>query len=130
MLSDVWGVIHNGVAATPEACDALMRFRAKGGTVMLITNAPRPGAVVTKFLDKLSVPRDAYDGIVSSGDVARAVMGERPGKNVFHIGPRARPADLRRARPELRAVRTGGLCGLHRPGRRRSRDAGKLSRSC
>ena len=27
----------------PEACDALMRFRAGGGTVILITNAPRPG---------------------------------------------------------------------------------------
>ena len=91
VLSDVWGVIHNGVAATPEACDALVRFRAQGGTVALITNAPRPGAVVTKFLDKLNVPREAYDAIVSSGDVTRAVISKRPGKNVFHIGP---PRDL------------------------------------
>jgi HAD superfamily hydrolase (TIGR01459 family) len=91
VFSDVWGVIHNGVAATPEACDALMRFRATGGTVALITNAPRPGAVVAKFLDKLAVPRDAYDAIVSSGDVTRAVMTKRPGQNVFHIGP---PRDL------------------------------------
>ena len=91
VLSDVWGVIHNGVAATAEPCDALVRFRAKGGTVALITNAPRPGAVVTKFLDKLNVPREAYDTIVSSGDVTRAVMTQRPGKNVFHIGP---PRDL------------------------------------
>lgn len=87
VLSDVWGVIHNGVAATPAACDALTRFREKGGTVILITNAPRPGAVVTKFLDKLNVPRTVYDDIVSSGDVTRAVMSARPGKNVFHIGP-------------------------------------------
>ena len=87
VLSDVWGVIHNGVVATPEPCDALMRFRARGGTVALITNAPRPGAVVTRFLDKLNVPREAYDTIVSSGDVTRAVIGKRPEKNVFHIGP-------------------------------------------
>jgi HAD superfamily hydrolase (TIGR01459 family) len=87
VLSDVWGVIHNGVAATPEPCDALIRFRANGGTVALITNAPRPGAVVTRFLDKLNVPREAYDTIVSSGDVTRAVIAKRPGKNVFHIGP-------------------------------------------
>ena len=87
VLSDVWGVIHNGVTATPEPCDALMRFRAKGGTVALITNAPRPGAVVTQFLDKLNVPRAAYDTIVSSGDVTRAVIAKRTGKNVFHIGP-------------------------------------------
>ena len=87
VMSDVWGVLHNGVKATPDACDALIRFRAKGGTVALITNAPRPGAVVSKFLDKLGVPREAYDAIVSSGDVSRAVIAARPGKNVFHIGP-------------------------------------------
>lgn len=87
VLSDVWGVIHNGVVATGAACDALTRFRQSGGTVILITNAPRPGEVVTKFLDKLAVPRAAYDGIVSSGDVTRSVMAARPDKAVFHIGP-------------------------------------------
>jgi HAD superfamily hydrolase (TIGR01459 family) len=87
VLSDVWGVIHNGVAATAEACDALIRFRKQGGTVMLITNAPRPGEVVTTFLDKVGVPRSVYDGIVSSGDVTRSVMAARAEKSVFHIGP-------------------------------------------
>ena len=87
VLSDVWGVIHNGVAANTAACDALRRFRQQGGTVMLITNAPRPGNVVVKFIDKVGVPHDAYDGIVSSGDVTRAVMAKRPDKAVFHIGP-------------------------------------------
>jgi HAD superfamily hydrolase (TIGR01459 family) len=91
VLSDVWGVIHNGVAATAAACEALTRFREQGGTVMLITNAPRPGAVVVKFLDNLKVPHSAYDGIVSSGDVTRSVMAARPDKSVFHIGP---PRDL------------------------------------
>jgi HAD superfamily hydrolase (TIGR01459 family) len=87
VLSDVWGVVHNGVAATESACEALKRFRDKGGTVILITNAPRPGLVVTKFIDKVGVPHNAYDDIVSSGDVTRSVMAERSGKNVFHIGP-------------------------------------------
>jgi HAD superfamily hydrolase (TIGR01459 family) len=87
VMSDVWGVIHNGVAATAPACDALTRFRKRGGTVMLITNAPRQGEVVTRFLDKLAVPHSAYDGIVSSGDVTRSVMAARPGKAVYHIGP-------------------------------------------
>jgi HAD superfamily hydrolase (TIGR01459 family) len=87
VLSDVWGVIHNGVVANAAACDALIRFRQGGGTVMLITNAPRPGQVVTRFLDKVGVPHDAYDGIVSSGDVTRSVMAARPDKAVFHIGP-------------------------------------------
>ena len=87
VMSDVWGVIHNGITATTAACDALTRFRKQGGTVMLITNAPRQGEVVTRFLDRVAVPHSAYDGIVSSGDVSRSVMAARPDKRVFHIGP-------------------------------------------
>jgi HAD superfamily hydrolase (TIGR01459 family) len=87
VLSDVWGVVHNGVAAFPEACDALVRFRAGGGTVLLITNAPRPAHVVAKLLDRLNVPHTAYDGIVSSGDVTQDVMLARRDQKVFHIGP-------------------------------------------
>jgi HAD superfamily hydrolase (TIGR01459 family) len=92
VLSDVWGVVHNGVAATRNACEALAAFRKQGGTVVLITNAPRPGEVVARFmLDKLGVPRTAYDGIVSSGDVTHALIAARAGQHVFHIGP---PRDL------------------------------------
>jgi HAD superfamily hydrolase (TIGR01459 family) len=87
VLSDVWGVVHNGIAATAEACDALTRFRAGGGTVVLITNAPRPGANVRQILDRLAVPHSAYDAIVSSGDVARALIVARAGERVFHVGP-------------------------------------------
>ena len=87
VLCDVWGVVHNGLAAFPEACDALMRLRERGSSVVLITNAPRPGKVVMTLLDKLGVPRQAYDDIVSSGDVTRAVIAERPDKKLLHIGP-------------------------------------------
>jgi HAD superfamily hydrolase (TIGR01459 family) len=87
ILSDVWGVVHNGITATLPACDALAHFRAGGGTVMLITNAPRAAAVVQQFCDKVGVPRDTYDGIVSSGDVTRDVIAHRRGESVFHIGP-------------------------------------------
>src|SRR5262249_15653495 len=88
VLCDVWGVVHNGVAATAEACDALARFRERGGTVVLITNAPRPGAVVARStLDRLGVPRAAYDGIISSGDVTHALIAARPGQRVFHTRP-------------------------------------------
>ena len=58
-----------------------------GARVVLITNAPRPSAVVARQLDKLHVPREAYDAIVSSGDVTRAVIESRPGQRLFHLGP-------------------------------------------
>jgi HAD superfamily hydrolase (TIGR01459 family) len=87
LLSDVWGVVHNGVEAFPHACDALMRARQGGAAVILITNAPRPSNVVARQLEKLHVPREAYDAIVSSGDVTRAVIEARPGQSLFHMGP-------------------------------------------
>jgi HAD superfamily hydrolase (TIGR01459 family) len=87
ILCDVWGVIHNGVAPYPDAVDALQRFRAQGKTVVLITNAPRPGSIVVEFLDALRVPRDAYDGLVSSGDVAVYLILERGNRPLAHIGP-------------------------------------------
>jgi HAD superfamily hydrolase (TIGR01459 family) len=87
LLCDVWGVVHNGVAATADACDALRQFRTRGGTVVLITNAPRPGDFVQRFIDRLKVPRESYDAIVSSGDVTRALIRERAGERAAHIGP-------------------------------------------
>jgi HAD superfamily hydrolase (TIGR01459 family) len=87
LLSDVWGVVHNGIAAYGPACEALTRFRARGGTVILITNAPRPGIAVQRILDRLGVPHDAYDAITSSGDVTRGIVERRLGDNVFHLGP-------------------------------------------
>ena len=87
VLSDVWGVVHNGVAAFPDACDALRRFRAAGGSVVLITNAPRTSRVVATQLDHIGFPRDAYDEVVSSGDVTHGVIAARRSESVFHIGP-------------------------------------------
>ena len=44
LLCDVWGVLHNGRTAYPGVADALGRFRAKGGHVLLLPNAPRPSS--------------------------------------------------------------------------------------
>jgi HAD superfamily hydrolase (TIGR01459 family) len=87
VVCDVWGVVHNGVEAFADACHALAQFRRTGGTVILVTNAPRPGALVMTLLDRLKVPRDAYDAIVSSGDVTRSIIASRAGQAVYHIGP-------------------------------------------
>ncbi|ODT65882.1 MAG: hypothetical protein ABS75_29465 [Pelagibacterium sp. SCN 63-23] len=110
VLSDVWGVIHNGVAAFPEAVDALRNFRRDGGTVVLITNAPRPSGPVVDMLDRLGVPRDAYDEIVSSGDATRSMIEKYRGRAIHHVGPVSDDdalydgLDLRRTGPEEAAV--------------------------
>jgi HAD superfamily hydrolase (TIGR01459 family) len=87
VLSDIWGVVHNGLVAFPEACDALRQFKTGGGTVILITNAPRPADSVQRQLRKLGVADDTYDAIVSSGDLTRNFVAEHPGRAVYWLGP-------------------------------------------
>src|SRR4051812_34105771 len=92
ILCDVWGVLHNGLYAYPAADEALTRFRRDGGIVVLVSNAPRPGLGVARQLDRLGIARTAYDTIVTSGDLTRKAVIERPGEVVFHLGPpRDRP---------------------------------------
>lgn len=86
LISDVWGVVHDGVWALPPACDALTTFREQGGAVVLLSNAPSPSEQVAELLDKKRVPRGAWDRLVTSGDVTRALIAESHHRKVFHIG--------------------------------------------
>lgn len=87
LLCDVWGVLHNGLRAFESAAEALIRFRSKGGQVVLITNSPNPSRLVKAQLARLGVPDEAYDAIISSGDVTATILAERQGAGLFHLGP-------------------------------------------
>ncbi|HOV03062.1 MAG TPA: TIGR01459 family HAD-type hydrolase [Kaistiaceae bacterium] len=88
ILCDLWGVVHNGLTAWPEACAALRAFRAKGGHVVLLSNAPRPNWSVRPQFAGIGVPGDAFDGFVTSGDVTHDLLaGQYGGARVHHIGP-------------------------------------------
>jgi HAD superfamily hydrolase (TIGR01459 family) len=87
LLCDIWGVVHNGKAAYPEAVHALEQARAAGKTVIMISNAPRPGAVVKKQMLGYGVPVSCYDDVIASGDVTREELKKRPGVKLFHLGP-------------------------------------------
>jgi len=87
ILSDIWGVVHNGLQAWDDACEALINFRERGGTVVLITNAPRPADAVERMLQRLKVPPQVYDAIVSSGDLTRAYVSDHRARPLCHIGP-------------------------------------------
>lgn len=93
LFVDLWGCVHNGVKALPEAVAALQKFRAGGGKVVLVTNSPRPRAGVEKQLLYFEVPADSWDTIATSGDSARSAMYRGVvGEKVWHIGP---PTDLK-----------------------------------
>jgi HAD superfamily hydrolase (TIGR01459 family) len=87
LLSDVWGVIHNGREVFPEPCAALARWRADVGPVILVSNSPRPHAPVTAQLDGFGVPREAWSALVTSGDATRDLLAERAPGPAFAIGP-------------------------------------------
>lgn len=88
VFCDLWGCLHNGRAPFPAAVAALQSFRARGGTVVLLTNAPRPAPFVQAQLDRMGVPRDAWDLVVSSGDAAQeALFAGLVSRRVWHLGP-------------------------------------------
>jgi HAD superfamily hydrolase (TIGR01459 family) len=87
ILCDIWGVLHNGVASFTQASDALVSFRRRGGAVILISNAPRPSPPIARKVLKLGVSPDAFDAVVTSGDVTIGLMEEQAGDRVLHIGP-------------------------------------------
>ena len=92
LYCDVWGVVHDGVRAYAKATDALIRFRDGGGTVILLTNAPVPVHRVVAMLEARHVSPDAYDGIVSSGEIALAHVAQAGYRRAYFIGPRSRDA--------------------------------------
>lgn len=92
---DLWGCMHNGIAAFPAAVAAMQSFRASGGTVVLVTNSPRPWDSVATQLDSFGVPRDTWDAIATSGDSARAAMYMGAvGSKVWFMGESPRDDDF------------------------------------
>ncbi|MAU52318.1 MAG: TIGR01459 family HAD-type hydrolase [Roseovarius sp.] len=87
LFVDLWGCVHDGVRALPDACAALVAYRATGGTVVLVTNSPRPRGDVERQLRHFGVPDAAWDTIATSGDSARAAMFRGVvGRRVWFVG--------------------------------------------
>ena len=87
LFVDLWGCVHNGVTAFPEAVQALKDYRAHGGIVVLVTNSPKPRKGVSEQLLSFNVPPEAYDTIATSGDSARSAMFRGTvGQKVYFMG--------------------------------------------
>ncbi len=93
LVCDVWGVVHNGRESFPEPCAALRRFCAGGGTVVLVSNSPRPRPGFVDQLRLLGVPDESWSSVVTSGDATRRLLAEREPGPAWAVGP-ARDAGL------------------------------------
>lgn len=87
ILCDIWGVLHNGATPHPDAWKALVRARDEGISVILVSNAPRPGDVVARSLREMGIPSQAFDDIITSGDLARDYLAAQASASIYHLGP-------------------------------------------
>ncbi|PPD46520.1 MAG: TIGR01459 family HAD-type hydrolase [Methylocystis sp.] len=87
ILCDVWGVLIDGKKHFPPAAEALRRFRAQGGRVVLVTNASRPDAEVRRQLLGFGLPEYAFDDLVSAGELTCREIVARSGQACYHLGP-------------------------------------------
>ena len=83
LFCDLWGCVHNGKMAYPAAIAALQAYRAKGGKVALVTNAPRPRSLVADQIARLGVPDDAWDDISRNPRVASAIPAFQTAQDGF-----------------------------------------------
>lgn len=75
-IVDLWGTLHNGIEPLPGALDCLEQLKAAGKSIALLSNAPFRTSVVIELIDRIGVPRELYDCVLSSGEVAwHAVAG-------------------------------------------------------
>ena len=92
---DLWGCMHDGVRALPDAVAAMQAYRAAGGIVVLVTNSPRPWDSVARQIAGFGVPEDAWDAIATSGDSARAAMFRGiVGEKIWFMGESPRDDDF------------------------------------
>ena len=87
LLCDIWGVIHNGRESFPAAREALARFKAENGPVVLISNAPRPNGPIVEQLAGLGVTETSFSDVVTSGDATRPLLAQRAPGPFWRIGP-------------------------------------------
>ncbi|MEQ8433496.1 MAG: TIGR01459 family HAD-type hydrolase [Oceanicaulis sp.] len=87
LLCDVWGVIRDGRSIVPEALDALAGFRARGGSVVLLSNSPRRAGSLKTFMAEMGARPDAFDDAVTSGDATHAVLSARAPGPAYKLGP-------------------------------------------
>ena len=94
VILDLWGVIHNGLTVYPAVPACLAKLRAAGIQILFLSNAPRRSKEVVKRLTELGIAREAYDHIITSGDLVREALIARKdpfyavlGRAYYRLGP-------------------------------------------
>jgi HAD superfamily hydrolase (TIGR01459 family) len=100
VILDVWGVLHDGAKPFPFVLETLHRLRERGKKSLVLSNAPRRAAPVSKRLGEIGIARELYDHIHTSGEETWQHLTRRDdafhaalGRLCYHIAP-SRESDV------------------------------------
>lgn len=74
LLVDQFGTLHDGQTPYPQAAEALARYRATGGRVVVLSNSAKSGDDNRTRLKAFGFDERHFDAVVTSGDAAQAAM--------------------------------------------------------
>lgn len=93
-ILDLWGTIHDGYRPLPGAVEAMVALKAAQKRVLILSNAPRRAASAIERMDRIGVPGDLYDAVLTSGESANIALRARAdawhaalGRRCFLLGP-------------------------------------------
>lgn len=77
LFVDAYGVLYDGAASFPGAPEALLRARAAGLKISIVTNsASRVEVVARRLAERAGIGPEHYDAIVTSGEIAWRYLTE------------------------------------------------------
>lgn len=97
LILDLWGVVNDDQKPFPEAIDAIKRMRKTGKRIVFVSNSPHCWETIKDKLSGFGLDYGLhYDGIVTSGDMARLYFQQRQPKGTeyyYFIGGNTRSVD-------------------------------------
>ncbi|TWB88889.1 HAD superfamily hydrolase (TIGR01459 family) [Bradyrhizobium macuxiense] len=87
VLLDQWGTLHEGLAVFPAALDCVARLREAGKRILILSNSGKRAGSNQRRLATLGLPPEAYDGVLSSGEVTWRGLHAREQAPFAELGP-------------------------------------------
>jgi HAD superfamily hydrolase (TIGR01459 family) len=75
---DLWGTLHNGIVAYPGALDGLVRLKAAGKRIALLSNVPRRLDAAAELIEGFGIEAGMYDVMMTSGESVYRALRDRP----------------------------------------------------
>jgi len=87
-ISDIWGVLHDGVRLYPGVRDCLTHLKQYNKKVLLLSNSARLADEIRDQIAALGLKKDLYDHILSSGELTRDVFLSGSDTRIAGLGRR------------------------------------------